>query len=122
MKTCLTQLKEFIASDLRNKWLSDRTMTMYVRKSHRFLEGDFHTTLDLATCEVAPRKRRKGVCNAFLAQVEQSCPYEYIFIENVMVEGLAASLENHGWRKVNPAQPIPSYYKKAQAQCTFTSL
>lgn len=100
--TVLEQLADFIQNSengLRNLWLSDDTMRVYVRKGFHILVagGRLATTLDIAAVEVDEDKRRQGHWSEFLTKAHEMNPWEATFVECVHNPELAASLMRQGW-------------------------
>ncbi|MFB2970403.1 hypothetical protein ACE1CD_15630 [Aerosakkonema sp. BLCC-F183] len=88
----LNQLKDFLDSSVRNQWLTDEFMQVYLRKSHRYYAGNLIQVLDIATIEVYPDFQRQGKCSEFLRITHQINPYQATFVENVLHEFLRLHL------------------------------
>lgn len=92
-------LKQFIASDLRNAWIKERYINAYVRKSYRLLGESVTPCLDLANIEVLDGKRSKGVFTRFrecfeLAALECG---RWVYVECVQSKRLAEHLLKMGY-------------------------
>lgn len=98
------QLAQFLAkkSWLRNTWIANRFMKVYVRKGfHAVSPGEVVETLDLASIDVGKKHQRKGRWSTFLSYAEELVKkhdkIRHVFIENVINEHLAASLKRRGY-------------------------
>jgi hypothetical protein len=88
------QLKNFLSSRNRNKWLCGRRVSVYVRKGkHLGPDGTIHEYLDLANIHVDERFQHKGIFKEFLNSCQELTPYDGVFIESVLNEGLRAHLK-----------------------------
>ncbi len=101
--TVLDQLAAFIAraqaGKLRNLWLEDDLMKVYVRKANRRLAGTTLTTcLDLATFEVF-EPGRKTFSEWFLPGAIELNPWHATFIESVQEPRLRKFLLKVGFRR-----------------------
>lgn len=82
-------LEEFLASPVRNTWIEEPGINVYVRRSiERF---------DVANIIIAPELRRQGVFKVWLAKVERLAPAKCVLIENVHNEVLMPFLERMGY-------------------------
>lgn len=99
---------------VRNLWLQDDTMKVYVRKGFHILsQGQrVSVTLDIAAVEVEEEKRGQGYWNEFLTKAHEMNPWDATFIECVHNPRLAASLIRHGWINVPSNMPgrIESFF------------
>ena len=88
-------MQEFLSSNERNRWLYFDGGKVYVRKSLRMIAGESMPVLDIANISVDMQRQGHGtvVVNA----LHNAHFYPATYIENVMVEGWANSLERNGW-------------------------
>jgi hypothetical protein len=88
-------MQEFLSSNERNRWLYFNGGKVYVRKSLRMIAGESMPVLDIANISVDMQRQGHGtvVVNA----LHNAHFYPATYIENVMVEGWAGSLERNGW-------------------------
>jgi hypothetical protein len=87
------QLKAFLSSHSRNQWLRGRHVSAYIRKGHHLgPDGKLHTYLDLASMEVDKEFWHKGIFTEFLNSCQELTPYDGVFCESVLNEGLCAHL------------------------------
>lgn len=114
-QTAEEQLDEFLASKKlypRNLWLGDETISVYVRKSRRYLRGtDTKQCLDIATIDVKKDKRGQGRFTRFLQHAQEVNPYPYIYVENVIKERFAEFFRKNEWRQIGEKE-MPCFYKK----------
>ena len=109
------ELQGFLFSDLRNTWLDNAEINVYVRKSTRYIKvnsGDsplILPALDIATIVVSPELRRRGVCARFLEVAHEMNPYAITFVEYVVRQYLALHLLKKGYREYH--NDPDSYYK-----------
>ena len=107
-------LTQFISSNLRNAWISERNIKVYVRKSIRLFGKEMHQCLDLASVEVDEDKRRQGVFTTFLKRFEEEAKKlgRAVFVESIMEHRFKDYLLKNGYQLV-PGTPdlAPSVYK-----------
>ncbi|MES2729991.1 MAG: hypothetical protein V4621_07875 [Pseudomonadota bacterium] len=103
-------LVEFLASPIRNAWLEEPGMAVYVRKAYRVIDGVALHCLDIANIEVQLELQRHGVFKNWLALAEKhgAGVFECVYVENVHNEHLPAFLERNGYDRV---KHTPSYFK-----------
>ena len=113
-KRIRTLLKRFLASNLRNTWMSGSGLAVYVRKSTRMIEGRMVSCLDIANM-VAQRPGR-GTGGRFIEDAQLLNPYEAIFFENVQNDRLARRLERTGWTRLPDDPPMPPCFYRWSGQ------
>ena len=96
--SCLSLLLGFLESEDRNKWLKDRYLRVYVRKSRRMIEGDFLSALDIASIQAT--FPGKGHGTKFLMEAERISPFAVTFVECVHNERFRGWLVRNGWARV----------------------
>jgi len=112
--TVIEQLADFIKNaenGLRNLWLEDDVMKVYVRKGHHIISQNRNiaTTLDIAAVEVVQEKRNQGHWSNFLAKAHEMNPWDATFVECVHNQDLAISLLKHGWMQ-SPGVAMESFF------------
>lgn len=95
------QLANFIENSdkVRNLWLQDELMAVYVRRSRRFIDGSLRTGLDIANIEVYDRG--KGTFTRFLRHAVCINPWEYTFAESLQEPRLVSFFLRNGWVPVD---------------------
>lgn len=88
MLTCNNYKEElqsfFEETYIKTKWILDKEMKIYVRKSQRYIEFQRFTSLDIATVEVYDEEKRgKGLFKTFIKYVSEVNPYDIVYMENV---------------------------------------
>ena len=78
-------LQEFISLPMRNQWIREKDISIYVRKSVRYLNEEYFHCLDIASVEVDEGKRGEGIFKQFLLRFERTAKEcgRVSFIENV---------------------------------------
>lgn len=99
MKPIAASLKSFLESPLRNEWIGDDTIKVYVRKSRRNIEGQMIDCLDIATVEVEEEERGKGIFTDFLKDAIALNSFTCIFIENVQQDWFAQFFMRQGFKR-----------------------
>lgn len=102
-------LEKFAAGTLRNAWLYEPGIQVYVRISARMLGGVRVRALDIAN--VAVDVDGIGTFTAFLGRAEALRGFDTVFVENVLNEKLAASLAKRGYSHTEDFGGTPSFYK-----------
>lgn len=110
------QLDEFLAGSENRKWLGWKSAQIYVRKSHRLLEGEMRSVLDVANLSIEPRDQGKGIFRDFIIHAELVNPYWGVYVENLLNKELEAKLLQHGYqidKRSSMFEEIPNcVYKK----------
>lgn len=95
-----------------NQWVQNECAKVYIRVRRRLVDQEQVQSLDLATIEVAPAWREKGVMSYIIAQTHAMNPWSITYVENVLNPIVAHHLESRGWVQ-DPAMPYDvSYYKR----------
>ncbi len=77
------QLEQFMQSPLRNKWLEDDNIKVYVRKSQRNIgQNKLYSFLDLASFEVV--EQNKGTFTNFLTELLRRYPNVNLYVESIL--------------------------------------
>lgn len=90
-------LQEFLEADrLRNAWLREPRLSVYVRRGIHMIEHEGYRTLDIASIEVDDGFRGQGIFTDFLGRAEAvGVP---VFIENVMDLRFQEFFRNRGYK------------------------
>lgn len=92
-------LKQFINSKWKNKWIKEGKVICYMRKSSRLYEGRLIECIDIASVTIDELTRESGHFTKFLEQVEETAKKEdrAVFIENVMTERFCNLFRRKGY-------------------------
>jgi hypothetical protein len=93
MSVYLPKVKKFIYGHDRNRWIPFLTLDVYMRKSHRVVEGSQIDCIDIASVEVF--SKGEGDFTRFIIEVE-SIGYP-VFIENILEERFANFFKGRGY-------------------------
>lgn len=96
-KSLTRELDIFIMSNDRNRWIEVWPVNMYVRKSHRLVDGVMERVFDFASIVVIASKWRKGYCKAALETaiaMSRDSMYRALLVESVVNENLAKYLDS----------------------------
>ena len=107
-------LKQFLTSPLRNVWISEPYIRVYVRKSIRLIDNIQRDCLDIGSVEVEPHKRNKGVFSKFLLKFEKTAKQlnRVVYVENVLNPRLEEMLERREYRYLGNFPGAPTMYKE----------
>ena len=113
-------LDTFIDCDgLRNQWISERNISVYVRKSVRMIEGDLVACLDIGSVEVDEEHRGVGIFTGFLQRMEDYGKKlnRTIFVESILEPRLLRFLLQRGYQldrawRIEPTLPAPCVFRK----------
>lgn len=99
--TVLTRRVNKFLSDphCRSSCVKTDFVTVYLRKSDRYIHGALHDCLDLANIEVPETLWRQGIARATIQFLEKGNPYYYIFVENATNPILHSALKRWGWQQ-----------------------
>ena len=108
-------LSEFLADEkLRNAWIDELNMKVYVRRSMRMIGDEVYKCLDIGSVEVDEDKTGKGIFTKFLARFEQEAKKigRVIFIESILNPRLYQYLLKNGYKTAPRSSDIsPNVYK-----------
>ena len=107
-------LSEFISSKLRNAWIEERNIKVYVRKSIRLFGKEMYQCLDLATAEVDEDKKGRGIFTKFLKQFDQEAKKlnRAVFLESILEPRLLEFFLKNGYKYVPGTTDLaPNMYK-----------
>jgi GNAT superfamily N-acetyltransferase len=108
-------LDTFLATDgLRNSWIKERDIEIYVRKSVRLIGSETYPCLDIGSVEVREKHRGQGVFTAFLYRFEQEAKKlgRGVYIESILNLRLKTYLLTKGYKLVpRTCDMSPSVYK-----------
>lgn len=90
-------LLTFLKSKMRNAWIENEIIKVYVRKGRHILAGEVRTTLDIAAVSVQEEFSRQGIFKSFLKFAHETNPFQATFVECVHNEILASFLLRNGW-------------------------
>jgi hypothetical protein len=94
----LRQIEEFMFSNLRNVWISDGIINIYIRKSKRMYKEQLFDFFDFASITVIqPSNRGKGLFTNILNSFEKQYPSKNIFVESIVNDKLYKHLKNIGF-------------------------
>jgi GNAT superfamily N-acetyltransferase len=87
------------ATHLRNAWIYEQDIAIYVRRSMRFINDTTVLCLDLASVEVAEHVQGRGVFTAFLYRFEQEAKKmnRAVFVESILNKRLENFLLKKGY-------------------------
>jgi len=88
----LNQISKFIKSNLRNLWISNDEIKIYIRKSKRNFKGNMYDFFDFASIDVT--EPNSGLFTKILKKFEEEYPDKKIFIESVLTERFADYIKN----------------------------
>jgi GNAT superfamily N-acetyltransferase len=98
-----------------NVWIQERNISVYVRKSNRYLlDKKITSCLDLASVEVEERHRGKGIFTAFLSRFEKAAhdTNRVVYVESILEPRLREFLKTKGYAIVpGSSEMSPSMYK-----------
>ncbi|MCT7965119.1 hypothetical protein NG799_02070 [Laspinema sp. D1] len=96
------QFLEFLSKTrlLKNRWISDEKMKVYLRISCRNRNNQVQHFLDIAAIEVDKKYRFQGLGKQFLQFCRSNSPYP-VMVENCNNPHLRNHLEKQGWIQVD---------------------
>lgn len=100
----IAKLEQFIKDkDARNLWIEVSGMQVYVRKSFRAFGSKSldnplrQNCLDIASIEISPKNRGKGLFSEFMRRAEELNPFSCIYLEQVSNAILHKYCNKHAW-------------------------
>jgi len=99
----LSKISNFLDSNLRNLWISNNEISIYIRRSKRSFKGNMYDFFDFASIEVT--EPGSGLFTKILEKFEELYPDKNIFIESVLTERFANYIRN----VLNFEEEMPNY-------------
>lgn len=116
-------LSEFLSSPSRNSWIKYKSLELYVRKSHRTINGEEINAFDIANMKNVRRPQnfnfkakhsRTGLFKEFIAEASPMLPqFDGIYIENVLNEFLPDVLLRYGFTQIPLSDPTLKCFWKS---------
>ena len=103
-----------VSPKIRNCWVHERDLSVYVRRSMRFIGKEAVKCLDIASVEVNEKRRGCGIFKEFLArfEVEAKNLNRAVFVESILEPRLLQFLFKRGYIKHPHSTDIcPSVFK-----------
>ena len=88
----LNKISIFLDSGLRNAWIDNDSIKIYIRKSKRVFKGNVYDFFDFANIEVT--EPGTGLFTKILEKFEEIYPTKNIFIESVLTERFSNYIKN----------------------------
>jgi len=108
-------LSLFLSNDnLRNTWIKEKDIEVYIRRSVRIIENKMHPCLDIGSVEVKEKKRGRGTFSCFLNRFEEEAKKlnRCVYIESILNPRLIKYLLGKGYQFVPGTSEIsPNMYK-----------
>lgn len=82
-----TTAQEFLASPDRIAWVETGAMSVYMRKSRRYLDGQLVDCVDLASFSVPEHSWNQGLATRFVVDVLSTQP-KPVYIESILSEAM----------------------------------
>ena len=108
-----TLLTDFLDSPQKTTWLNmvrgSTRLSVYVRKSRRYLEGRLQDAIDIATANAYPQGT--GLFTAFVEKVEQIAKERdlIVFVESILNEQLISFFVRRGYKPQFGEACLPGY-------------
>ncbi len=109
---------EFVSNkNIRNLWIHEHSIDVYVRKSIRLLDTESTTTtpcLDIGSVEVDEDRRGIGIFTGFLNRFEKAASKlnRAVYIESILNPSLQRFIERRGYQLVPRSNDLaPNMFK-----------
>lgn len=104
-----------VSPKIRNIWIRERDIDVYVRRSNRIIDGNLVSCLDIASVEVNEKRRGQGTFKAFLNRVEKAAASmnREVFVESILEPRLLQFLLKRNYILIPNSIP-PSVHRKIQ--------
>jgi hypothetical protein len=105
----LDQISDFLKSNMKNTWIGNDSISIYIRKSKRLYNNNMLDFFDFATIDVV--ETGNGLFTQIIKQFEELYPNMNIFIESVLTDRFASYIKNNlGFEEILP-NPSNNFYK-----------
>ena len=99
---------DFIASRERNSWITNESMSVFVRKGHHSINNELTKTLDIANINIIDPGKGTGM--HIINWMHSVNPFSITFIESILNKKFYKHLIEDGWIE-KPNSIPPSVYK-----------
>lgn len=114
VEACVYALERFMRQSIRSNYIQGPDISMYVRKSSRYINGSLRRGFDIASVSISPKLQNKGMFTRILREFEltlrNKTDMEYLYVECVLVYFLELHLIKNGYVSNNNVYS-PSFYK-----------
>jgi hypothetical protein len=93
-------LDEFLRSNLRNSYIEEENIEVYVRKSKRRINGELMDFIDVANVHVDEKFRNRGVFTSFLKRLISENSFN-IYVESILNSTVERICLKLGFLKIN---------------------
>jgi len=93
------EFDRFLKSDIRNVYIEDAYMIMYVRKSKRSINRQLYDFIDIANISIERDMRDKGVFTNFISELLNRYPDFNILVENIFNPAVVTVLSKFGFER-----------------------
>lgn len=104
-------LQEFLESSLRNAWIVDGFIDVYVRKSKRIIDGKMVDCFDVASVSVQEDQQGKGLFTDFMRMVIERMDC-CIYVESILNPAVERICESLGFTVVRNFEDVNAYLLK----------
>jgi len=112
--------KEFIESTLRNSYITEDTVTIYLRKSMRLIEGRILPCIDIANISVGEQSRGKRVFTNYMKMlVEDYGKENNLYVESILNSVIIPTLERLEFIRLTSQEDINMIRFKDNDNGTF---
>jgi hypothetical protein len=108
-------LDGFLSNEsIRNAWVSERSIRIYIRRSMRYVGEQMVPCLDVGSVEVMEKDRGTKVFTSFLGRFEVAAKQlkRGVYVESILEKRLLDFLLRRGYTNLTPDSICPSVYKK----------
>jgi len=94
----IRHIEKFMFSNIKNCWVTDDVISIYIRKSKRMYKDQLLDFFDFASINITlSEDRGKGLFTNILKSFETQYPEKNIFIESILNDRLYKHLKNLGF-------------------------
>lgn len=105
----LNQISDFLKSNMKNTWIGNESISIYIRKSKRPYKNEMLDFFDFATIDVV--ETGNGLFTQIVKRFEELYPNMNIFIESVLTDRFASYIKNKlEFEEILP-NPSNNFYK-----------
>lgn len=101
------EIDKFLSSNLRNTYVNDKNISIYVRKSKRFIDGNYYDFFDIANISIEEEYQNKHVFTDFIEKFISKYPFN-IYVESILNPAVTTVLNKFGF-KLLPGENINMY-------------
>jgi hypothetical protein len=95
----ISELDKFLNSSIRNQYIGDENISIYIRKSKRSIDGKLIDFLDIANISIDEKIQGKKVFTNLIQTIISKYPNTNIFVESILNPAVETVLNKFSFKR-----------------------